>query len=112
MEDRERQKDHKERQATVRQEIINESKKTRRGRLKERLSREREAGEGETRVAWSNVTKRGGVRLVRTRFCFFTESLRVWRECKYRGSIFVDCIYCCDMRVSWRPGASLRGLGS
>ena len=34
------------------------------------------------------------------------------RECKYRGSISVDCIHCCDMRVSWRPRASLRGLGS
>ena len=36
----------------------------------------------------------------------------VQRGCKYRGSISVDCIYCCDMLVFWRPRASLRGLGS
>lgn len=41
----------------------------------------------------------------------FTESLRVWRECKHRGSISVDCIYCCDNRVSWRPLAFLKRPG-
>lgn len=41
-----------------------------------------------------------------------TESLHVWRECKHRGSISVDCIYYCDMLAYWMPRTSLRVLGS
>lgn len=66
----------------------------------------------QTFTALSKKHKQNVVACVWCVCVFFTESSRVWRECKYRGSIFVDCIYCCDMRVSWRPRASLRGLGS
>lgn len=36
----------------------------------------------------------------------FTQSSRVWRECKYRGRITADCIYCCDVGFLEAPGLS------